>query len=280
MRHLTSAGNLCLAMAWAALSFMYAPTALAENYILEDFEDYTQTDLNGQGDWVADTVYEVVNDEKWDGAQGLKAYFTSDSFLDAHKHFTTSTAGTLYYSTKLNYGADGTAMNSSIYLYDEANAVAGVIINRGASSGNIYAFTNDGYDDVGDVDDDTWVRIGIQWDDAAQADKYRVNVNGGAWSDWKAYNGSPSWDGIDSIKIQGRAQDGATSGDVSWDYFSSDYELPSEESGTATTTSDTALLIGIKQSAQEIVFALAIITFFLIGWGAYRLSLAFPPYER
>ena len=75
-------------------------------------------------------------------------------------------------------------------------------ILRSAGAGKMYVvFQTDGnikvyngttsvYDTIQAYSANTWYRIGIEFDDAAQADLYRVNVDGGAFSAWKGTNGT------------------------------------------------------------------------------------------
>ena len=54
---------------------------------------------------------------------------------------------------------------------------------------------------------DTWYRIGIEID--ASGNRFRVNVNGGTFDDWKTVNGG-SMTNVDFLRIQGGSTDDET----------------------------------------------------------------------
>lgn len=193
------------------------------------FNGLTTADLNGQDSWSGSTTFDVDTTAPYEGAKCVSSVLNSDSTINIDRTFTGISSGTVYVSMKVNRTAG--MRRGSIFLRTGTTDVARIFFVYDASSftqirllSNIAAAW---VDVTTSVTNDTWFRIGIQFDDAAFPDRYRINVNGGVWSEWHKYNGAPAWSTIDTIRLSDDGNNGSGSGTMYWDTISADY-TPSE----------------------------------------------------
>jgi hypothetical protein len=115
----------------------------------------------------------------------------------------------------------------SVYVYSGATAVGRVFLAYDAGANvNIRMLTNDGATWItlnGSISNDTWYRIGFEYDNAGHANQYRTNINNGAWTSWYGYFGSPTWTNIDKIEFADEGNNGSGTGTMYWDTVSPDY---------------------------------------------------------
>lgn len=202
------------------------------NWIYEqDFETLTNGDLNSQDSWTADTNFDVEeNVNSYSGDKDLKLVVSSTDFINATRSVSSISQGTFYISTKFEETSGTT--NADIELYD----TNGVNLLRVFYNGTDWQWLNStGWGTLQSSPTlDTWYRIGIEWDNTNQANKYRVNINDGTWSSWENTTGSRSFSGIDTILLSGRNETGV--GAVYFDLINPDY-TDSEETGSTIATS-------------------------------------------
>lgn len=113
-----------------------------------------------------------------------------------YRTFTAASAGTFYISVHRT----GSISNGGGFQIKSASGV--VMFCQFRTSGTIFGCANQAtgnYEDVGcgAVSTGTWYRVGVDWDDGAQDNKFRVNCNNGSWTAYKtAYNDMSTVNGI------------------------------------------------------------------------------------
>lgn len=203
------------------------------------FNDLNTADLNGQDSWNGSALFDVTTDSPYEGTKCVKCSHNADSSVVIDRAISAISSGVFYVSIKLNRTAG--VRRGSIYLLSGSTEVARVFIFNTGTTKKLQMLINDGdfwLDLVSDITNDTWYRVGFEFDDASQNNKYRCNVNGGAWSNWYTYYGAPSWTTIDKIRLADEGNNGSGSGTISFDTISPDYTpappLDYQISGTVT----------------------------------------------
>ena len=191
----------------------------------QDFEALSTGDLNGQDSWSGDTDFDVVDTgTPYEGSQYLQIDPAGDAFEAISRSVTSVAAGVVYCSLKINRtgGTAGKALRGDVLLYEGATIIARIFAQIGGAADKIELLASSGWVVLATgISNDTWYRIGIEWD--ASTDKYRANVNGGTWSSWYDPTGSPSFSGVDKITLDASSQDAGATGTMSFDYISPDY---------------------------------------------------------
>ena len=92
------------------------------------------------------------------------------------------------------------------------------------NNGKIQILSGASWVDVATISNNTYYRVGIQWDDVNQPDKYRANVNNGTWTAWSNWvsNGSLTT-GINKIALSDMGNNGNGTGTIYFDTISPDY---------------------------------------------------------
>lgn len=170
-------------------------TALGATIFEDNFNSYTDGDLNGQGGW----VYEDISAKTW-YVEGTTVYEGTKATAE---------------SSGYNYLKDGTLTNDgriTVYLrwssvatggpyftlYEgTAGRIATALSQTGAGKFDYYSA---GWKNIGDVSADTWYCLEIEW--RSSDHKVRYKLDGGAWTNWVA----PwvSWtNGLSRVRISG-----------------------------------------------------------------------------
>jgi len=147
-------------------------------YLSDDFNLYSDGDLNGQGGWVASgftvegtTVYE-----------GVKAITTSGGAKYAFKVGAPVSDGaiTVYFqvaSSGNKYGVD-------FILREEGSADNRISVGSGFDTGfeDVKYYNGTSWVYVGEIAFDMWQSLQIQW--RSSDGKARYNLNNSGWTDW------------------------------------------------------------------------------------------------
>lgn len=208
------------------------------------FNTLNTADLNGQDSWSGDAKFDVVTTSPYEGAKAVGCVHEADSSVAISRSITGISAGVFYVSIKVNRTA-GTR-RGSIYVYSGATAVGRIFCFYTGANNRIQMLTNDGatwIDLNSGISNDTWYRIGIEYDNAAQPNKYRTNIDGGAFTAWYGYFGSPTWTNIDKLEFVDDGNNASGTGTMYWDTVSPDY-TPVEPTGT-TGYAPTLLMMNV-----------------------------------
>ncbi len=192
----------------------------------QKFNTLNDGDLNGQDSWTGDVEFDVVQtDTPAEGAKHLKviANVSSNGFID--RTIIGVTSGTVYISIKKNANNDG---RSVIYMKDSAEGANSMTIDMNLD-GNIRIWDNNpgSWITVGAYSANTYYRIGIAFESGAgsheglAADTYKMNIDGGAWSDVADFETAVAE--INLLRF-GSLKD-ATSNEYFWDFISPNYTV-------------------------------------------------------
>jgi len=176
---------------------------------IDDFESYTPSnDLNGGSggsgwatNWVATasavtiegtTVYEGSNSVDLTTTGGEKT---------AVRTFTAAADGDLFIAFRRETGLTGA--DGGISFLSGGDYIGYVSINN---DGYIKQFYTTGWstNNVTTYNFDQWYVLNIQWDDAAQDNKYRVRVHdGSSWGSWTSWNATltASYSTVDRVRV-------------------------------------------------------------------------------
>jgi len=163
-------------------------------WIAEDnFNSYSDGDLNGESGgsgwttaWSGNILYDVQGVTTYEGTKAVKIIEpTGDTTESISRDFTALTSGIVYVSIQRSTVADG---GFHVVLREGASAQMHV---RFGSDGNISAYNQvAGYVVQQAYNANTWYRIGIEWDNVGQANKWRMNIDEGAFSAWYTVQGA------------------------------------------------------------------------------------------
>lgn len=187
----------------------------------ENFNSLSDGDLNGQGSgygwaaaWSGDTDMDVQGTYTFEGAKAVKE--AAAGFGGIVRQLTsTVTVGTVYCSMMLTT----TSGNGSFIL--NSNSTTGEMYVK-AENGNIAIYDNGTYINFGTYTANVWFTIGIDFDNVSQANKFRANVNNGAWTSWYTVDGG-SYTNIGYVKLEG---DSGGTADRYWDRISTSPYYP------------------------------------------------------
>jgi len=193
--------------------------------LVDNFDAYSNGNLNGQGDWVGGTDFQVQDSVVQAGA---KAVSSGQGTHDMDKEFTAEESGSQIYYVR----AAQTTGQGLVSIM--GSGISGLTLQcRLNTSGNITLWTTasgevtvkSGYSA------DTWYKIEIEWDGTRDGGngQARVRVNDGAWSNWYDYENAGIVAG--GVRIQESA---AAAGSFYWDSFSD----PNIPTAFATTISE------------------------------------------
>ena len=168
--------------------------------LTDNFDSYTDGDLNTQGTWSASSTYDIQGVLVKAGAKAVHINIAAqDDF--AEKSFTATTNDT----QKFFFRVEQTNKSVAIVFKDGASISAFFIQFRSDASLRLEAgssVTLDASYDLG-----TWYEIDVSW--RSSDSKCRARVDGGAWTAWTApFSG---WTSIDRIRIS-NSSSGNTSG--------------------------------------------------------------------
>jgi len=177
-----------------AISSDYTFTTVSNTWTYEQtFNTLNNGDLNGQDNWSGDIQYDVQSTLAYEGTKAVQV-----NALDTSKLITRTvpsfTSGQMYFSVRRDTNSVG---YFGFYLRNStAGHVAFIYLKP---NGNISAYEGVAQTEriIGTYQPNTWYRIGIDY--SASTDKYRANINNGAWSSW--YDAVAATSEINQIKL-------------------------------------------------------------------------------
>ncbi len=161
----------------------------------DNFDSYTVgvdlETLNGGTSWSGAWTKQAVGTQTIQlapsGGQGGNAVRSASLTASAYdRTFANITSGTVSFRIQISNTSPDDF--SGVELKEGTNFIMHVKIAGGQLQR--YNGTTPAYENIQAVSANTWYTVDIQFDDAAQPDKYRVRVDGGAWTGWGGTNGA------------------------------------------------------------------------------------------
>lgn len=184
----------------------------------DNFDSYADGDLTGENGgsnwgaaWSGDTDFDVQGTVVYQGAKAVIEAAGAAGSINRQLG-SNITAGTVYVAMRAS-GTGGALGDMVTFLQDSGGT------NRMAISfdgGNIRINNNGTYETIGTYVANTWYVIGFDFDNVAQPNLYRCNIDGGTYSVYKTVVGG-SYTNIGFFKLEG---DGGGSVNRYWDYIS------------------------------------------------------------
>jgi len=181
--------------------------------LVDNFDSYSDGDLNGQGSWSGDTTFDVQTSVKQAGAKAISAV-SDGTRREIEKAITASANGSQiwYMRASTNAGSNGGV------VFREAS-------DPGGNSEIFFEFRSDGYISYYNGADfvqvaayvaDTWYKCETEWN--ATTGKARHRVNDGTWTAW--YTTPYTFATIGYVYLLTRTNTGPT---LYWDSLSEPY---------------------------------------------------------
>lgn len=196
------------------------------------FNGLTDGDLNGQDSWSGNTGFDVTTETSYEGAKDVSLTTTSDTFSTITRTVTGVSAGVCYVSMKR--GTSSAQANANFELYDGGGGDLLRIFQNGS---NYQYLDSTGWNNL-IATDDSWHRIGIEWDNAGHANQFRIQIDNEPWTAWKDTFGSRSFSEITTIRLGVRSADNSTSTTSKFDSISPARLTYYPDPNTETTTVD------------------------------------------
>lgn len=165
----------------------------------DDFNAYSAGDLNGQGSWAGSVQFDVQATVVKEGAKAVIGNAGGDYIISKSGTARTDGKKTFYFRTS-NHAGFGSGQYFQIRLDCSTEASAFLAINC-HQDGYIKRWVDTGLVDIQTYVDDHWYCIEIEWRSSPDY-KYRVRVDGGAWTDWGYGYLQNTWDaGLNRVKL-------------------------------------------------------------------------------
>ena len=200
------------------------------------FNALNTADLNGQDSWSGDALFDVTTaGTPYEGTKHVSSVLNADLEAVISRSITGISAGTVYVSCKINRTA-GNLRRGQFRLYSGATEVMRIEFTQDAAGGSIKQLVSVGEGTritlSATMANDTYYRVGLQFDDSIQDNKYRCRVGNGAWGTWYSGFGSPSWSTIDKVELVELGNNGDGTGTVYFDSLSYAYAPSDSANGS------------------------------------------------
>jgi len=219
--------------------------------VVDDFESYSTGDLHGgnggqnwSAAWSGDTLFDVATAGSPNaGTKHISIVPTADAYVDISRTFTAASAGTIFISVKVNRtgGAAGKSLRLDLKIKSGSTLIGRIICRISDAANIIELLDNASFQTLtSSFTNNTYFRVGIEWDDVAQNNKYRANINNGAFSSWYSSVSGASFTTIDTLEISASNQDAGATGTCYFDTVAFQYEYPitsTQTPGVQTLTS-------------------------------------------
>jgi hypothetical protein len=153
-----------------SLSFSFLP-AFASITTIDNFNTYTNGDLNGQGDWVGSNKFDVQDSIFYEGSKGISVAIGDYPVII--KNITTQIDGI--------FSIYGYGINEDSFKLDyNGDLIIGIAQIGG---GLTYLFGGEVSVEVGTANADAWNKYEIEID--ADLSQVRGRLNSGDWTEWQ-----------------------------------------------------------------------------------------------
>ena len=179
--------------------------------LIDNFNSYSDGDLNGQGSWSGSTLFDVEGTTVQEGTKAVSNVSATGG--EIAKGFTIQANGVQRFYIRQ---VDGTlADNSGTFQLKEGATVIVQLFRWSTSNGSDLRYQTGAstYTNFGTLTSGNWFYVDIEW---RSSDKYiRYSFNGGAFTSWVApVNNFTS--GIDTVVLQ---RYNAGTGETNFDNF-------------------------------------------------------------
>jgi len=151
--------------------------------LTENFNSYTDGDLNGQGSWVGNANFDIQGVVIQEGAKAVENLANAN--VSGLKSFTPTTQDGQQFYAKPETGSTG--------MITQINNAVGTVISINHST----------------EADGAWHKYNVEWDgtrvrDAGGTGKYRIKIDDGSWTVWT--DGAISFTTLDRINLKKGAE--------------------------------------------------------------------------
>ena len=143
----------------------------------DDFNSYDDGDLNGQGDWSANAIWDVQGTIVKEGAKAVKA--TNGNWYEMSKDGTARTDGRITFYVRA--AQTDAHLNCLLRQVGAADFAMSLYFN---GDGNIQYKDDVGYHTIQAYSADQWYEVEVEWRSSDHKLRYRIDE--GDWTDWKA----------------------------------------------------------------------------------------------
>jgi len=180
-----------------------------ETIICDDFNDYINGDLNGQGGWSGSTAFDIEDITTYEGEKAVEIITTATGGNRIiHIEGTEYAEGSIAWYWRRTSNNNGGAY---VMLTESGTGNWKVFVAM-ENTGQIVHYYNGGSDNVGAYSINDWHFLEAEWLNDGTA---RVRIDEGEWSAWRdAFGDWTNLDGIDLIA--GNTSPNAT---TYWDYI-------------------------------------------------------------
>ena len=153
------------------LMFLLPNVSFAQ--VTDNFDSYTDGDLNGQGSWSGNTAWDIQGTTVQGGTKAIT--HVGGTASNVSKSMTSTAAGVQSFYFRVAGTAD--ALMRFFLVESETNNVL-VKSNGGA----LYYFNGASYINWASISSNIWYKVDIQWDKATQKARYRLD--NGTWTSY------------------------------------------------------------------------------------------------
>lgn len=194
-------------------------------------ETFESIQLNGQAssgsgwssNWNGDNGYKVVGiNIPSEGEQHVKITPIVDNFVKINRRIATTSSSTIYFDVKVDTLSG--YIRGDLNLYSNNTLLMRVLYGTGISFQQLDLLywtgtINNWYRQSTTFPNDTYVTIGIQFDQVNQGNKYRINMNGGSWSPWMTMYNNPTFNGVNTIELGASNYNAVSGGSLYYDHI-------------------------------------------------------------
>ena len=166
--------------AWSILATPLKPSGSVGGFT-DNFNAYTNGDLNGQGSWSGSTGWDVQGTTVFEGAKAVMATTGGGDFTIT-RTFTPEASGSKYFAIRKTSNTNGKMF---VRFSNGGASVAMVKLD----TGTIYYY-NGAWTSWGAIAADTWYVVNLEWDESLGAGAGQVRYrwhNGTSWSAYTAW---------------------------------------------------------------------------------------------
>lgn len=207
-----------LAIILVVVSMFGINSASADAIVEDNFNSYADGSVVGQGGWQAHhepweeskDMFIVQGDSTFEGAKALHCDFPGDNVITKTGESLSDGRQVLYIKSEDRDSWLGTSLNGNILIRITDGD------GWGGSSFCQVGFRKNGevvYSEVSNLvsfasyNDNEWTRLAVEW--RSLDAKARYQINGGAWTDWKTFNGSLSFTAFRTVGIDFDLREGS-----------------------------------------------------------------------
>lgn len=157
----------------------------------DDFNSYDDGDLDGQGGWVRNATYGVLNVQGTTVKEGAKAVANAAAtYAEYRKSGDNIATGRITFYFRVT-------SNGSIHFRVNESGTGKIFIQVLKGSGKIQYWNGSAYVDIQAIAYDTWICVEIEWRSSDHKARYRIDE--GEWTGWDSCVGS--WTALNGIAI-------------------------------------------------------------------------------